>query len=223
MAIALGFVRPLSAAIDAKLGRCFKCMRLSAALTIGSWSLLATLLIAGAREPLLFFAALVAAMLTPLSVAHGIAYALRGPSRAIGCVPCAAKTKVQAYKTPSAFTVPKSRSTCTSCAQAPRPLEALSAMAEDLPKADEALADVLEKSGEFNAIRHRLSNLGPMDSWQADMKHYFLYELKPDAEAENATALFVMSWDYDEPISGMVVTTDQADGNARVVQLAGSE
>jgi hypothetical protein len=220
MAIAAGLVRPLSAAIDAKLGRCFKCMRLSAVLTVGSWSLAATLLIVGAPEPLLFFVALMVAALTPLSLAHGIAYVARGPSHASGCVPCAAKAKAQAYKTRRAFTVRKSpASTCTSCAQAPRPLEALSAMAEDLPKADEALAGVLERSGEFNVIRHRLANPEPVDSWQADMKHYFLYKLKSDAEAQNATALFVMSWDYDDPLSGVVITTNQVDRDARMVNL----
>ena len=96
-------------------------------------------------------------------------------------------------------------------------------IADDLPCADFGLLGPLKRSPEYASIRKRVANPKPVDAWQADMVHYFLFELKPVEDAPATTevpfALFSMAWEDDGPVSALVITPDASGEQAEVVNL----
>jgi len=222
-------IQPLSTAIDAKLGRCARCMRWSAGLSGGSFLLLAVLMTAGAGTPLILAAIVPAAAFTTLSIAHGVAYVVRGPAPIEGCVSCAEKAKLRQrearrqrlwswLRKPKAATASRTAGGCKTCGKR-RSVDELSAIADELPGADDGLRVVVESSPEYQSLLPRLAALEPADSWQADLRHHFVYRLKPETDGEGATALFVASWEAYAPLMAVVVIPDPDGGEPRVVDL----
>ena len=58
---------------------------------------------------------------------------------------------------------------------------------ENYPCADTALLVPLKRSALYGSIRKRVADLKPVDSWQEDGVHYFVFQLKPDGEAAAAS------------------------------------
>jgi hypothetical protein len=81
-------------------------------------------------------------------------------------------------------------------------------MPDALP-ADEGLRAVAEHSVEFQQLVSRLARPEPVDTWQADMLHYFLYELISGPDSPQSHALFVTAWEYDAPVSVVMLTAGQ--------------
>jgi hypothetical protein len=82
-----------------------------------------------------------------------------------------------------------------------------------VPCADDALLTPLKSSAEFAAIGPRLLADDPLDTWQEDGLHFFVFQLQPkasagneqEAESEPPVAVFVMSDASPAPISAVVV------------------
>jgi hypothetical protein len=222
-------IQPLSTAIDAKLGRCARCMRWSAGLSGGSFLLLAVVMTAGAGTPLILVAIVPAAAFTTLSIAHGVAYVVR-PAPVKGCVSCAEKAQARRRaarrqrlwswlrKQPKAAAASRTAGGCKTCGQR-RSVDELSAIADELPRADEELRGVVESSPEFQSLLPRLAAREPSDSWQADLRNHFVYSLKPETHGEGATALFVARWEDNLPLTAVVVIPDPNGGEPRIVDL----
>ena len=69
------------------------------------------------------------------------------------------------------------------------------------PPAADGLRRVVENSRQFALIAPRLAQPDPVDSWEADMLHYFVYTLRPHADGRPAHVLFVARWEDDVPVS----------------------
>jgi hypothetical protein len=69
------------------------------------------------------------------------------------------------------------------------------------PHAADGLRRLVENSRQFALIAPRLAQPDPVDSWEADMLHYFVYALWPHADGRPAHALFVARWEEDVPVS----------------------
>jgi hypothetical protein len=189
------------------LGRCARCMRLSGIAT--GLALVAMLLASTSEWTLLILMTTVAFVATAsLSLTHLIAYLLR-PRAAEPCAACAAKRRAWARKhfwrilkyrvrrwSRGEHSAPTRGSNCRSCGQK-TPLEVL----DEQPAAADGLRQVVEKSGQFTLIKARLAQPDPVDSWEADMLHYFVYTLRPHADGRPAHALFVARWEDDTPVS----------------------
>jgi hypothetical protein len=86
---------------------------------------------------------------------------------------------------------------------------------QELPCADAALLAPLKASTEFATIGPRLLTHLPLDTWQEDELHFFVFRLRADgvagneqgAERDAPVAVFVMDFASDAPISAVVVTT----------------
>jgi hypothetical protein len=81
-----------------------------------------------------------------------------------------------------------------------------------VPCADAALLAPLKTSAEFAAIGPRLLTDDPLDTWQEDELHFFVFQLRRagvenehGAESEAPVAVFVMSGASPAPISAVVV------------------
>lgn len=81
---------------------------------------------------------------------------------------------------------------------------------EDLPCADFGLLGPLKRSIEYKAIRSRVATPTPVDAWQFDGEHYFVFELRPENDAVTF-ALFKMRWEDNGPLSALLITPT-ADG-----------
>jgi hypothetical protein len=87
------------------------------------------------------------------------------------------------------------------------------AVSAELPCANLALLTPLKASAEFTTIAPRLAADRPLDAWQEDDLHFFVFQLRPDdgeemeheAESESPVAVFVMDSASDAPISAVVV------------------
>jgi len=209
--------RPLSTAIDARLGRCSACMQWSAVLTAGSVLVLALLIGAGASTAVMLTAGVPAIAFTALSVAHGVAYVVRGPAPAAGCASCAEKARARrlarlrshpwSFLRRQKVAITKAPATgCRTCGKS----------RGDLP-ADEGMRAIVEASPEFQSLVGRLAEAEPVDSWEVDMRNHFLYRLKPETDGEGARALFVARWEDDDLLSALVITPDPAGGEPMVV------
>ena len=79
----------------------------------------------------------------------------------------------------------------------------------------------LKRSAEYAAIRKRVANPKPLDAWQANLVHYFVFQLHPAANTPDGSgtpfALFSLSWDHDGPSMAIVMTPD-ASGTYVVVE-----
>jgi hypothetical protein len=93
----------------------------------------------------------------------------------------------------------------------------------DLPCADAALLLPLKRSREYGAIRKRVADLRPVDSWQADQLHFFVFALRPEENApatpEAPVAVFAMHAESTEPLSAVVVTPSLDGVQAEVRSL----
>jgi hypothetical protein len=98
----------------------------------------------------------------------------------------------------------------------------LEEVADTLPCADFGLLMPLKRSPEYASIRKQVSDVKPVDAWQLDMIHYFLFELKPMElahRAESPYALFAMQWEKDGPVSARVISTRSAGNEVTVLDL----
>lgn len=87
---------------------------------------------------------------------------------------------------------------------------------ETFPLPDFGLLGPLKRSHEYASIRRRVAEPMPIDAWQMDLLHYFIFQLRPDENApagEDATyALFTMRWEDDGPVSALIITPDTGGG-----------
>jgi hypothetical protein len=221
-------MRPVSAALDAKLGRCARCMRWSAGLCAGWLLLLGALITAGASKPLILGAIVPATAFITLFIAHAVAYLVR-PAPVKGCLSCAEKAKARrraARRRRLWSWSPRQRAaearrrarSCRTCGKR-RSAEELSAMADELPPANEELRGLVESSPEFQSLLPRLAALEPVDTWQADMRQHFVYQLRSDGHGPPASALLVASWDNHGLISAVEITPDPEGAEPRVTDL----
>ncbi len=97
---------------------------------------------------------------------------------------------------------------------------------DDLPCADLALLTPLQSSPEYGAISQRVVNPKPVDAWQEDGLHFFVFELLRDdgdgavpPAAEAPVAVFTMHPEETTPISAVVVTPIPGGEEAEVVDL----
>lgn len=225
--------KPLATAVDAKLGRCWSCMQSSAGLALVFLLLLVVAMMAGAASPLIVAAAVPAAAFTTWSLAHGIAYVARGPERSKGCRSCAERARARqrkarwerrfAWLLPKKAAAPSRRKAgCRNCDPAKALARSLE-LADGLPPADADLIFVVEESLEYRALLPRLAFPQPVDTWKADLRSSFLYELKPDADGVVSNAIFVTRREDDEPISALLVTPSPDGGEPRAVDLRASD
>ena len=93
----------------------------------------------------------------------------------------------------------------------------------DLACADAALLVPLKRSREYGAIRKRVTDLRPVDSWQEDQFHFFVFALRLEENApatpEPPLAVFAMQWESTEPVSAVVVTASPDGVQAEVRSL----
>ena len=93
----------------------------------------------------------------------------------------------------------------------------------DLPCADASLLLPLKRSREYGAIRKRVADLRPVDSWQEDQVHFFVFTLRPEDNApatpEPPLAVFAMHRGSTEPVSAVVVTASPDGMQAEVRSL----
>ena len=93
----------------------------------------------------------------------------------------------------------------------------------DLPCADAAFLVPLKRSREYGAIRERVADLRPVDSWREDQLHFFVFALRPEGNApatpEPPLAVFAMQRESTEPISAVVVTASPDGVQAEVRDL----
>ena len=93
----------------------------------------------------------------------------------------------------------------------------------DLPCADAALLVPLKRSREYGAIRKRVADLRPVDSWQDDQFHYFVFAVRPaenaPATSEAPVAVFAMHAESTGPVSAVVVTPGPDGVQAEVRDL----
>lgn len=98
---------------------------------------------------------------------------------------------------------------------------------DDLPCADFALLAPLKRSSDYRAIRKRVADPKPIDAWQFNGAHYFLFSLRaddgrPDGVSQQV-AMFQMRWDLDDPASALLVTPSDEGTAALVVNLRAPE
>jgi len=91
-----------------------------------------------------------------------------------------------------------------------------------LPCADFALLVPLKRSRPYATIRPRVADLRPVDAWEEDNLHYFVFRLTPadpgaPPPAEAPLAVFVMQPGTSQPVSAVVVTG--REGQAEVSDL----
>jgi hypothetical protein len=220
-------VRPIVDAFHSKLGRCQRCMRLSWQLALALWMLLAITFISG-QSPLMSAIALTATLIvTSLSLAHGVAYVVRAPEPRSGCSTCQqkAKARVRAGRTRRRwqnllrwrFGSRAQTGKCRTCRQRWSQQEMID-FADDLPTADADLIAVVEASPEFAVIRDHLAISTPVDTWQANMRNHFLYQLQP-RDGATMNALFVARWEDERLLSASVITTSGDGGEPSVRSL----
>lgn len=78
---------------------------------------------------------------------------------------------------------------------------------------------MVEESSEYRALIPRLAFPQPMDTWKADMRSSFRYELVPDNDGVTSNAVLVTGWEFDEPIAVVLVTPNPNGGEPQVVNL----
>jgi hypothetical protein len=99
--------------------------------------------------------------------------------------------------------------------------EASSAETASPEPAEAELLSALRQSVEHHAVRPRMADPDPVDSWQEDGLHFFVFRLSRapgTEESDSPTAVFVMRVDEDEPVSAVVVTPD-GNGDPDVIDL----
>lgn len=82
--------------------------------------------------------------------------------------------------------------------------EEILARADDLPCADLGLLSPLKRSSAYRSLRSRLADVRPVDAWQANMIHYFAFEMRPNDES--TFTVIAMRWEDDEPVQVVEMT-----------------
>ena len=94
---------------------------------------------------------------------------------------------------------------------------------DGFPCADFSLLVPLKRSREYATLRRRVADPKPLDAWQVDQLHYFVFELRPvrGADGLDATpvALFVMASNGRAPTSVLLVGPGREAGKAQVTDL----
>jgi glycosyltransferase involved in cell wall biosynthesis len=98
-------------------------------------------------------------------------------------------------------------------------------LGEDVPPAALTLLPTIYASPEFAAIRDRVSDTRPMDSWQQDGLHFFVFVLRAaePVAVDGPTAVFTMHPDLSEPVSAVMVTPRPGGAEAEVKDLRNLE
>jgi hypothetical protein len=95
-------------------------------------------------------------------------------------------------------------------------------VSDGLPCADAKLLVPLKRSRTYGKIRPRVADLRPIDSWQQDKLHFFVFRLKPlDGVAlpEPPLAVFAVHPAAAEPASAVVVSPHRNGVEAEIVSL----
>lgn len=94
---------------------------------------------------------------------------------------------------------------------------------DSLPCADFRSLGPRKRSPEYAATRRRVADLKPVDAWQVNMLHYFVFQPRPPeetpAEAAAAFARFTLLWEENEPGSAVVITPIPGGEQAEVMSL----
>ena len=95
---------------------------------------------------------------------------------------------------------------------------------DEAPCADFALLVPLKRSRDYGTIRPRVADLKPIDAWQEDGFHFFVFQLRPVDVVEHSlpgppVAVFVMHPERTTPISAIVVTPTPGGERAEVTDL----
>jgi hypothetical protein len=91
---------------------------------------------------------------------------------------------------------------------------------DNLPCADLGLLGLLKRSPEYRAIRRRGADPKPVDAWQLDCLHYFVFKLPPTQRtAEGPFAMFTMRWEDNGPVSVIVVTPEPGEDRVEVIDV----
>jgi hypothetical protein len=92
------------------------------------------------------------------------------------------------------------------------------------PCADFALLVPLKRSRDYGTIRPRVADLKPIDAWQEDGFHFFVFRLRSadvgeQSVSEPPVAVFAMHPEQSAPISAIVVTPTPSGEHAEVIDL----
>lgn len=89
-----------------------------------------------------------------------------------------------------------------------------------LPCGNRKLLDVLRRSTAWAAIRPMVVDGRVIDGWENSGRHYFIFELRPDADAAPGApcpvALFEMSWEQRGPHAALLLTPAADGGHVAV-------
>jgi glycosyltransferase involved in cell wall biosynthesis len=98
-------------------------------------------------------------------------------------------------------------------------------VSDEQPGADIALLAKVHSCSEFGVLRDRLAVTAPVDSWQQDGLHFFVFQLMPEfnSSLEPPTAVFTMSPDIPVPLSAVVITPRTDSGEAEIKDLCNAE
>jgi hypothetical protein len=96
---------------------------------------------------------------------------------------------------------------------------------DEVPGADLALLANVHACREFDVLRGRLADTAPIDSWQQDGLHFFVFQLVPEINSslEPPTAVFTVSPEVPDPLSAVLVTPQRDGGEAEVKDLCNPE
>jgi hypothetical protein len=96
---------------------------------------------------------------------------------------------------------------------------------DNLPCADYGLLVPLKRSREYRTVRKRVADLRPIDAWEQEGFHFFVFVLRTADGAdvtlpEPPVAVFAMHPEVQEPVSAVVVTpsSDGAEAEIRNVR-----
>ena len=95
---------------------------------------------------------------------------------------------------------------------------------DDAPCADFSLLVPLKRSRDYGAIRPRVADLKPIDAWQEDGFHFFVFRLRPVDVVERSlpgppVAVFVMHPESMAPLSAVVVAPSPSGEQAEVTDV----
>jgi Carboxypeptidase regulatory-like domain len=99
-------------------------------------------------------------------------------------------------------------------------------VSDSLPCADTKLLVPLKRSRTYGKIRPRVAELRPIDSWQLDELHFFVFRLKPLDGAvlpEPPLAVFAVHPAATEPATAVVVSPRGDGAEAEIVSLLQSD
>jgi hypothetical protein len=81
----------------------------------------------------------------------------------------------------------------------------------------------LKRSPDYGRVRPRVAQLKPIDAWQDEGLHYFVFELKPDPQEPEGTpppiVVFTMHPEMPRPVAGVIVAPTADGKDARITNL----